>query len=105
MQLRRGPPGARLPVAHVPALRLVKPPAARLRAPAGWSAWTPYNNYTLRVVAGIMLVSIPLSIILGFVISNWSAQTSIDQDKARAEATAESAWFRTSLHKAWWPPT
>ena len=94
MQLRRGPPGARLPVAHVPALRLVKPPASRLRAPTGWRAWTPFNNYTLRVVAGIMLVSIPLSIILGFVISNWSSQTSIDQTKARAEATAESASVR-----------
>ena len=52
------------------------------------------KSYTLRVVAGIMLVSIPLSIVLGLVMSNWSAQTSIDQTKARAEATAESAAVR-----------
>ncbi len=93
MQLRRGPPGALTPVAHVPALRLVKSPAA-VPTPAGWRAWRPLIGYTLRVVAGIMLVSIPLSIILGLVISNWSAQTSINQTKARAEATAESAAVR-----------
>jgi methyl-accepting chemotaxis protein len=45
-------------------------------------------------VAGILLVSIPLSVVLGFVMANWSAQTSIDQTKARAEATAESAAVR-----------
>jgi methyl-accepting chemotaxis protein len=45
-------------------------------------------------VAGILVVSIPLSVILGFVISNWSAQTSIEQTKARAEAVAESAAVR-----------
>jgi methyl-accepting chemotaxis protein len=39
-------------------------------------------------------MSIPLSIVLGFVMANWSAQTSIDQTKARAEATAEGAAVR-----------
>jgi methyl-accepting chemotaxis protein len=93
MQLRRGPPGPQLPIAHVPALRLVTPPAY-VRTRHGWRASTLFKGYTLRVVAGIMLVSIPLSIVLGLVISNWSAQTSIDQTKARAEATAESAAVR-----------
>jgi methyl-accepting chemotaxis protein len=45
-------------------------------------------------VSGLLLVSIPLSIVLGFLMSNWSAQTSISQSKARAEATAESASVR-----------
>jgi methyl-accepting chemotaxis protein len=45
-------------------------------------------------VAGLLLVSIPLSIVLGFLISTWGAQTSINQSKARAEATAESAAVR-----------
>jgi methyl-accepting chemotaxis protein len=45
-------------------------------------------------VAGLLLVSVPVSIVLGFVMSNWSAQTSIDSAKARAEATAESAAVR-----------
>src|ERR1700676_1231420 len=93
MQLRRGPPGVLSSVAKVPALRLVKPPA-EVRTPAGWKASALFRSYTLRVVAAIMLVSIPLSIVLGLVMSNWSAQTSIDQTKARAEATAESAAVR-----------
>jgi len=45
-------------------------------------------------VAGILLVSIPLAVVLGFVMASWSAQTSIGQTKARAEATAESAAVR-----------
>src|SRR5260370_11281162 len=94
MQLRRGPPGTPLPVVRVPALRLVKAPAGPVRAPGGPRAWKPLESYYLRVVAGILLVSLPLSILLGFVVSNWSAQTSIEQTKARAEATAESAAVR-----------
>jgi methyl-accepting chemotaxis protein len=54
----------------------------------------PFNGYSIRIVAGLLLVSIPLSILLGFVMSQWSAQTSINQSKARAEATAESAAVR-----------
>jgi methyl-accepting chemotaxis protein len=54
----------------------------------------PFNSYSIRIVAGLLLVSIPLSIVLGFVMSTWSAQTSINQSKARAEATAESAAVR-----------
>ena len=46
------------------------------------------------MVAGLLLVSVPVSIVLGFVMANWSAQTSIDSAKARAEATAESAAVR-----------
>jgi methyl-accepting chemotaxis protein len=45
-------------------------------------------------VAGLLLVSIPLSIALGFLMSTWSAQTSISQSKARAEATAENVEVR-----------
>ncbi len=94
MQLRRGPPGTPLPAVPVPALRLIKASAGPIRAPGGSRAWKPLESYYLRVVAGILLVSIPISILLGFVVSNWSAQTSIDQTKARAEATAESAAVR-----------
>ncbi len=52
------------------------------------------ESYYVRVVAAILVVSIPLSIVLGFAISNWSTQTSIDQSKLRAEATAETAAIR-----------
>jgi methyl-accepting chemotaxis protein len=46
------------------------------------------------VVAGVLLVYVPVAIVLGFVMANWSAQTSIDSAKARAAATAESAAVR-----------
>ena len=53
-----------------------------------------FDSYSIRIVAGLLLVSIPISVALGFVISNWSSQTSIDQSKARAEATAEGTAVR-----------
>ena len=52
------------------------------------------DGYFFRVVAGVLLVYVPVAIVLGFVMANWSAQTSVDSAKARAEATAESAVVR-----------
>jgi methyl-accepting chemotaxis protein len=98
MQLRRGPPAALLPAAGTPALRLIKAPVGAPRAPRGWRRRKLFGSYSLRVVAGILLVSLPLSILLGFVMSNWSSQTSIDQTKASAQATADSADVRI---RAW----
>ena len=46
------------------------------------------------MVAGVLLVYVPVAIVLGFVMANWSAQTSIDTAEARAEATAQSAAVR-----------
>ena len=45
-------------------------------------------------MAGILLVSIPISVVLGIGVNNWSTQTVIDQTKASVEATAESAAVR-----------
>jgi methyl-accepting chemotaxis protein len=58
--------------------------------------WKPLKSYSIRVVAGMLLLTIPLFVALGVVISSWSSQTSIDQTKARAEATAEGATVRIS---------
>src|SRR5260370_35652714 len=94
MQLRRGPPPVRPPDPRTPALRLVKTPqGANATSPRG-KQWRWIDNYSIRVVAGLLLVSIPISILLGFVMSNWSAQTAIDQAKARVEASAESSAVR-----------
>ena len=94
MQLRRGPPAA--PVSHVntPVLRLVEAPTGAARAHQGWNGWRSFDGYSLRAVAGLLLVSVPVSILLGLVMSGWSSQTSTDAAKARAEATAESAAVR-----------
>jgi methyl-accepting chemotaxis protein len=93
MQLRRGPPQVRPPDARPPALRLVKAPQATSTSRRG-KRWRWVDNYSIRVVAGLLLVSIPISIVLGFMMSNWSAQTAIDQAKARVEASAESSAVR-----------
>src|SRR6202521_4542560 len=94
MQLRRGPPATLLVDVVKPALRVVKAPIGPSRAPRGQRHWRSFDGYSLRAVAGLLLVSIPVSILLGFVMANWSSQTSITQAKARAEATAESAAVR-----------
>ena len=75
---------------------MVKTPLRSDFAPRAWWWLKPFNRYSIRIVAGLLLVSIPLSIVLGFVMSNWSAQTSINQSKARAEATAENVEARVS---------
>jgi methyl-accepting chemotaxis protein len=94
MQLRRGPPEGRLVDSRKPPLRLIQPPAGAVRASHGWFSLRSFDGYSLRAVAGLLLVSVPVSILLGFVMSNWSSQTSIDQAKLRAEASAESAAVR-----------
>src|SRR6267143_1510672 len=94
MQVRRGPPQAGRPGIQAPQLRLIKAPVPTPPPPFDGGRFKPFNSYSVRIVAGLLLVSIPLSIILGFLISTWGAQTSINQSKARAEATAESAAVR-----------
>src|ERR1700682_3802725 len=93
MQLPRGPPQI-LPLdTRLTPLRLLKAPAA-IPPRQGWTRSRLLDSYSIRIIAGLLLITIPLSILLGFVMANWSAQTSIDQSKARAEATAESAAVR-----------
>ena len=91
MQLRRGPPDDRPRDAQTPALRLVKAPAPIRRAPQGWKRWRSFDSNSNRIVAVALLVYILTSILLGVLMSNWSAQTSIDQAKTRSEVAAENA--------------
>src|SRR5712691_5823854 len=94
MQLRRGPPQVRAPEIPTPALRLVQAPRRGTSTPRRRARWGWVDSYSIRVVAGLLLVSIPISILLGFVMANWSAQTAIDSAKARVEASAESSAVR-----------
>src|SRR5260370_33125893 len=86
MQLRRGPPGTPLPVVRVPALRLIKAPAGLVRAPGGPRAWKPLESYYLRVVAGIPLFFLPLSLLLGFVVSKRGPPNTLRPTKPLTEA-------------------
>jgi methyl-accepting chemotaxis protein len=94
MQLRRGPPTAPAPRVSAPALRLVEAPRGPVRARRGWRALRSFDGYSLRAVAGLLLVSVPVSVVLGLVMSNSSSQLSIVGAEARAEATAQSAAVR-----------
>ena len=99
MQLRRGPPDDHVAPTRAPALRLVKAPTGAVRARPRWKRLRSFDGYFLRIVAGALLVSVPTAIILGFVMSSWSTQTSIDQAKAGVQATAESIELRII---DWW---
>src|SRR6476646_8842103 len=85
---------APLPHVKTRALRVLKAPIGTGRAPRRRFSWRSVNGYSFRMVAGLLLVSVPVSSVLGFVMANWSAQTSIDGDKASAESTAEGAAIR-----------
>jgi methyl-accepting chemotaxis protein len=94
MQLRRGPPYERERDVRAPALRLIKAPKGPIRASRRRLTWRSFDGYSVRAVVGLLLVSIPVSVLLGVVVSNFSTQTSIDQAKARAEATAATTAVR-----------
>jgi methyl-accepting chemotaxis protein len=82
------------PDARTPALRLVKAPSGpSLPTPRG-RRWEWIDSYSIRVMAGILLVSIPITVVLGIGVSNWSTQTVIDLAKTRVEATAQSSAVR-----------
>ena len=80
----------------IPVLRLVKSPKMTPRKPS-WKRFGSFDSASVRIVAGLLLVSIPTSILLGFLMSRWNTQALIDQVQIRSEVAAESASDRTSL--------
>ena len=94
MQLRRGPPIERELDTKAPALRLIKAPKGPIRTSRRRLTWRSFDGYTVRAVAGLLLVSVPVSILLGLVMSNFGTQNSIEQAKARAESTAQTTAVR-----------
>lgn len=94
MQLRRGPPPVPILVVPQRPLRLIEGAPQGAQRTGGWKQWKAFDSYLVRVVAAMLLVSIPVSIALGFMVATWSAQTITDQAQARTEATAESTTVR-----------
>src|SRR6202158_3666271 len=97
VQLRRRPPVAGLIDPAIPALRLVKAPKMAPPKPGDWKRFGLFDSASVRMVAGLLLVSIPTSILLGYLMSRWNTQTLIDQVQIRSEVAAESASNRTSM--------
>jgi methyl-accepting chemotaxis protein len=95
MELRRAPPRLPATKGKAPIVRVLKPAPAGISDVDGrWKQPAWMGSYFLRVLAGALLVSIPVSVLLGFLVSNWSTQTSTDQAKARSEVAAENAAVR-----------
>ncbi|MEP6752844.1 MAG: methyl-accepting chemotaxis protein [Candidatus Dormiibacterota bacterium] len=93
MQLRRGPPPIRVLDDQPPTVRVARGyPAAEL--PPRTRRWSSWDSYFFRVVAGSVAVTIPIAVILGFVMSNWSTQTITDQANARTQVAATSSAVR-----------
>src|SRR6267143_2886226 len=97
VQLRRRPPVPGRIDSSIPALRLVKAPRMAPLAPHGWRRVGSLDSASVRIVAGLLLVSIPTSILLGILMSRWNTQALIDQVQIRSEVAAESASDRTSI--------
>src|ERR1700738_775697 len=96
MQVRLSPPHVRVLDERSPPLRLTGGPSKPENAPRGWRPLRSFNSYSVRAVAGVLLVSIPISIVLGLVMSNWIAETTIGQANARSVATAEVVGTRVT---------
>ena len=94
MQVRHIPPHVRVLDDRSPPLRLTSASPRPANTPPGWNPLRSFNSYSVRAVAGVLLVSIPISIVLGFVMSNWIGETAIGQAKAQSMATAQAASAR-----------
>src|SRR6202171_1928 len=94
MQLRRDPTTARELERAPPLLRLTDPPQVRFSTPPAWSLGRSLDSYAVRAVALVLLVSIPISLLLGFVTTSWGTQTSINQAQSRASTTAGAVGVR-----------
>ena len=94
MQVRHIPPHVRVLDDRSPPLRLTNASPGPANSPPSWNPLRSFNSYSVRAVAGVLLVSIPISIVLGFVMSNWIGETAIGQAKAQSMATAQAASAR-----------
>src|ERR1700694_6204213 len=94
MQVRHIPPHVRVLDDRSPPLRLTNASPGPANSPPSWNPLRSFNSYSVRAVAGVLLVSIPISLVLGFVMSNWIGETAIGQAKAQSMATAQASSAR-----------
>jgi len=100
MQPGRRPPFPTPIAPAIPALRLIKPAPPLAAKPRGWKRIGSFDRSSVRIVTALLLIYIPASVVLGFLMSNWSTQTVIDQIQIRSEVAAESASDRTTVWMA-----
>jgi methyl-accepting chemotaxis protein len=101
MQLRRGPQLARGPEDKARTIRVLREtPMGPVATPSRWQRLWALDSYFVRVVAGALAVSIPIAVLLGFLVSNFAVQTSTQQAEARAQAAAAGASIRITEYVA-----
>ena len=95
MQLRRGPPLVRASENPPRSIRVLKEaPRASFVAPSPWRRLRSIDSYFVRVLAVALALTIPIGIVLGFLISNFSVQLATQQAEAKTQATANGASIR-----------
>jgi hypothetical protein len=92
MQLRRGPPLARVGEDAPKNIRVLKEsPGVKYVAPSRWQRIRSVDSYFIRVLAAALVLVIPFGVVLGFIISNFGVQLSTQQAEARTQSTAAAA--------------
>ena len=95
MQLRRGPPLARVGEDAPKNIRVLKEsPGVKYVAPSRWQRVRSIDSYFIRVLAAALVLVIPFGVVLGFIISNFGVQLSTQQVEARTQSTAAAAAVR-----------
>ena len=95
MQLRGIPPVAPGSDQESPKLLVLKRAApARPIVPGRWSPRSAWDSFFVRVLAGTLLISLPMGIVLGALVYIQGSQTNTDAAKAQAEMVATSAGTR-----------
>jgi methyl-accepting chemotaxis protein len=95
MQLRRGPPLARVGEDAPKSIRVLKEsPGVKYVAPSRWQRIRSVDSYFIRVLAAALVLVIPFGVALGFIISNFAAQLSTQQAETRTQETAASSAIR-----------
>src|SRR5260370_33981878 len=91
VQLRRKPPvGGRLDPS-IPALRLVKAPKITPIKPLGWKRLGSFDSESVRIVAGLLLLSDPTAILRGIRVVGGKTHALIHQGHIRSREAAEGA--------------
>lgn len=95
MELRRGPPGLRQPEKPATNIRVLKTThGAGLTSPNPWGRLRSVDSYFVRVLAAALALTIPIGVLLGFLVSNFAVELSTQQAEARTQASATGSAIR-----------
>src|SRR3984893_9593700 len=71
-------------------------PPGRLGSPRPWKPWMAIDTFFMRVLAGALLISLPMVVVLGTVVFTQGAKTNTDAATLQTQVIATSAATRIS---------